>query len=284
MTRRDSIIRVLSGVVLTGAVLLLSPSCATKGFMRTLHEESMAKNREIESRLAALEATTAVIDSMTQEQYGLIRGTRAVVSNQSQNQQENLLSVSARLDNLYTLMNELNQKLQAIQLYGGLEAPPQQAAPSPGSPSDTTSSSGSDTSAGSPSYTPVTPSSVDPNEVYNSALKDLNEKDYDLAESRFMAFLIQFPRHELAGNAQYWLGEVDYGKQQYDLAISGFQKVIENYPKSEKVAAAMLKMGYAQIEVGKKNAGIATLRKLVKEHKGTQEAKLATAKLRKLGR
>ncbi len=283
MTRRDSITRVISGIVLTGAVMLLSPSCATKGFMRTLHEETMAKNREIESRLAAMESTVAVIDSMTQEQYRLIMGTRAIVGNQSQSQQDNLLSLSARLENIYTMMNELNQKLQAIQLYGGLEAPAPTSSDPYASSSDTTAGTAPSASGVSP-YSPVSPSSVDPNEVYNAALADLNNKNYDLAESRFMAFLIQFPRHELAGNAQYWLGEVDYAKKQYDLAISGFQKVIDNYPKSEKVPAAMLKMGFAQIEVGKKNTGVATLRKLVKEHKGTEEAKLATARLRKLGR
>lgn len=50
MKRRDSIFKAVSAIVLAGAIMALSPSCATKKFMLTLQEETMAKNREIESR------------------------------------------------------------------------------------------------------------------------------------------------------------------------------------------------------------------------------------------
>ncbi len=97
-----------------------------------------------------------------------------------------------------------------------------------------------------------------------------------------MAFLVQFPQHELAGNAQYWLGEVDYSQKKYELAISEFDKVIKNYPKSEKVPAALLKTAYANIELKKKPAATAILRQIIKEYKNSEEAKLARDRLRKL--
>lgn len=270
--------RVGMGVMLAGVALLLFQSCATKKDILALHAETTAQNKQVESRLAALERSVAALDSMTREQYRLMMGTRAIMGNQSQNQQDQIQSLSARLDNIYYLMRELNQKLQAIQLYGGLEAAP----PKTAARSDTAI-----TSSPTPqqSYNPITSTTnVDPKEVYNQALEDLNKSDYVLAENRFMAFLIQFPNHELAGNAQYWLGEVDYTQKKYALAITEFEKVIRNYPSSDKVPAALLKVAFAHIELGKQNTGITILRQIIKDYKDSAEAKLARDKLKKLGR
>jgi tol-pal system protein YbgF len=260
------------------AALLLCQSCATKKDILALHAETIAQNRQVESRLDGLERSVATLDSMTREQYRLMMGTRAIVGNQSQNQQDQIQSLSARLDNIYYLMKELNQKLQAIQLYGGVESAP----PKTASPSDSAKTT---SPALQQSYNPIaSTANVDPNEVYNQALDDLNKGNYDLAESRFMAFLIQFPHHELAGNAQYWLGEVDYTRKKYQLAITEFEKVVRNYPSSDKVPAALLKMAFAHIELGKTNTGITILRQITKDYKDSEEAKLARVKLKKLGR
>ncbi len=249
--------------------------------MRTLHEESMSKNMEIESRLGTLEQSVAKIDSIVGEQYRLIMGTRAIVGTQSQSQQNNILNISARLDNIYQMMNEMNQKLQAIQLYGGMEVPTPQTSSAAGAPGF--ASPGGEVAATQPSYAPIPPSSnVDPMEVYNAALADLKNGNYAIAESRFIAFLIQFPKHDMAGNAQYWLGEVDYAQKKFDLAIAEFEKVIKNYPKSEKVPAAMLKMAFAQAELGQKKTASATLQKLIKAYPKADEAKIARTKLREL--
>ncbi len=267
-------------IILAGMVAVTASSCATKKFMLTLHDETMTKDRDMESRLAHLERTVAHIDSMTNEQYGLLRGTRAVVSNQSKSQEDYILSISARLDNVNHLMNELNQKLQAIQLYGGVDSG---APKTPGAPGD--DGSGGASAAPSGSYNPIASSpSVDPKELYNTALSDLNNSDYENAEMRFMAFLIQFPKHELAANAQYWLGEVDYAQKKYDLAVTEFDKVIKNYPESEKISAALLKMAYAQIELGKKADARKNLNRIIKEYRKSEEYNPAREKLRRLGR
>lgn len=275
--RRGSLKKIISAVLLTGASMTLLSSCATKKFVQTLHEESMAKDGEIEARLMALdrlERSIAVLDSITREQNRLIMGTRAYVGTQTQSQYDNILSLSARLENITQMLNELNGKVEAIQLYGGVDTPGSSA----GGGADTSGTSAK------PVYSPVPAQSVDPRELYTAALADYNGQSYTLAESRFMAFLIQFPAHELAGNAQYWLGEIDYACKKYDLAVTEFQKLIDTYPASEKIPAAMLKMGYAQIELGQKNTGIAILKKLTKDFPTSDEAKLASTKLKKLGK
>lgn len=279
MAGRDSITRIAAWILLAGMVALSASSCATKKFILTLHDENMSKNREIESRLANLERSVAHIDSMANEQYGLLRGTRAVVSNQSKNQEDYILSISARLDNINHLMNDLSQKLQAIQLYGGMESSPSKT---PGAP-ETAPKNNTPSSSGS--YNPISASpSVDPKELYNTALTDFNDGDYDSAEMRFVAFLIQFPKNELAPNAQFWLGEVDFAQKKYDLAITEFDKVVKSYPESEKAPTALLKIADAQIELGKKGDAKKTLIRITKEYKNSDDAKKARDRLRKIGK
>lgn len=267
--------RIAAGILLAGMVAVSISSCATKKFILTLHEETMTKNREIESRLAYLERSVSHIDSMTNEQFGLLRGTRAVVSSQSKTQEDYILSISARLDNINHLMNDLSQKLQSIQMYGGMDS---SAPKSPNAPD-----SGSTQPSGS--YNPISSAlTVDPKVLYNDALADFNNNNYDTAEGRFITFLIQFPKHELAPNAQYWLGEVDYAQKKYDLAVAEFDKVVKNYPQSEKAPAALFKMALAQVGLGKKGDAKATLNRIIKEYKTSPEYKLARDQLRKIGR
>ena len=90
---------------------------------------------------------------------------------------------------------------------------------------------------------------------------------------------MQFPNHELAGNAQYWLGESVYGQGKYDLAISEFEKVIKKFKKSPKVPAAMLKIGFAQFEQGRNKNAIDTLNRLIKSYPKSEEADLARERL-----
>ncbi len=259
--------------------LVLFPSCATKKDILALHAESVAQNQQIENRLAVIDRSIAAVDSVAREQFKLINGMRAISGTQSQSQQNRMVSIEARLDNVYYLMKELNQKLQAIQLYGGIEAPTPRTATTP-SDSQGTSQPGP---ASSQQYSPLSnPQSADPKELYNVALADFNKGDYVLAESRFVAFLVQFPQHELAGNAQFWLGEIDYTQKKYEQAISEYDKVIKKYPQSPKIPAALLKTAYAQIELKNNKEATAILRKIIKDYKNTEEAKLAQTRLRKL--
>ncbi len=276
----STVTRIFNAVYsLAFAGIIVLSSCATKKDILTLHAESTAQNKQIENRLAVIDRSVATVDSLTRDQYKLINGMRAISGTQSQSQQDRMVSIEARLDNVYYLMKELNQKLQAIQLYGGVETPAPKSAPAQPDSLNT----GQPGQASTSQYTPLLNSqSADPKELYNVALADLNHGDFVLAESRFVAFLVQFPQHELAGNAQYWLGEVDYSQKKYELAISEFDKVIKNYPKSEKVPAALLKTAYANIELKKKPAATAILRQIIKEYKNSEEAKLARDRLRKL--
>ena len=79
MARRDSLKKVLMGLLLAGVVIFLFQSCATKKYVLALHNESMAQNREQESRLATLKTAVATLDSIAREQNKFLMGIRALV-------------------------------------------------------------------------------------------------------------------------------------------------------------------------------------------------------------
>ncbi|MFA6470435.1 MAG: tol-pal system protein YbgF [Candidatus Latescibacterota bacterium] len=262
-------------LLLGGVVIFLFQSCATKKYVLALHNESMEQNKRQESRLVTLQAAVATIDSLTQEQNKFLLGIRALVGTQSDSQHQNLSSLTAQMENINYQLNELNRTLKAIQLYGGVEPPPAKSA----APAD--SSKTGNSPSGQQPYSPLSPQDkVNPQEIYDNGMKDFQNKDYEMATNRFVAFLLQFPDHNLAGNAQFWLGESDYAQKKYDLAISDYEKVIKNYPESPKVPAAYLKMGFAQIENDNKKDGIAALRLLIKKFPKSEEAATARKKLR----
>jgi len=88
-------------------------------------------------------------------------------------------------------------------------------------------------------------------------------------------FLREHPKHELAPNALYWIGEAYYGEKEYENAILQFQDVIQKHAKHQKVPAAMLKQGMAFNALKDRKSARAILRRLTEEFPRSEEAKKA---------
>jgi len=114
---------------------------------------------------------------------------------------------------------------------------------------------------------------------YDSALALYNEKQYSEAMSGFKGFLEQYPKSDLADNAQFWIGECLMNQSQYEEAIVAYQEVIEKYAKGNKVPNAMLRQAIAFLEINDKKASKALLNQLIKKYPKSSEAKVAQKKL-----
>ena len=123
----------------------------------------------------------------------------------------------------------------------------------------------------------------DPVQVYQSAYRDYQRGNYDLAIAGFREFATKNPNSDLAGNAAYWIGESLYSQKKYREAIGQFDSVVTRYPKSDKVAGALLKKGYSYIALGERSQGIVQLQYVVHEHPSSPEAGLARQRLKSLG-
>jgi tol-pal system protein YbgF len=115
--------------------------------------------------------------------------------------------------------------------------------------------------------------------AYTRAFDALKSTDYAGAITRFRDFLRTYPQSQLAGNAQYWLGEAYYVTHDYDNAVVAFRAVGEQYPQSPKVPDALVKLGLTQIDQKKLIEARATLKQVVQRFPNTDAAKLATTRL-----
>jgi tol-pal system protein YbgF len=122
-----------------------------------------------------------------------------------------------------------------------------------------------------------------PDVLYNNALRDYNGGNTDLARQEFGDYIKNYPNTDLAGNAYFYLAELDYHAANYPQAIKGYDQVLQTFPDGTKAASAELKKGFALLETGQKDAGITALRHVVQRYPRTNEAIQAKDRLRKLG-
>jgi tol-pal system protein YbgF len=118
--------------------------------------------------------------------------------------------------------------------------------------------------------------------AYTHAFDALKTTDYASAIARFRDFLRSYPQSQLAGNAQYWLGEAYYVTHDYDNAAASFRAVGEQYPQSPKVPDALLKLGLTQIDQKKLTEARATLKQVGQRFPNSDAAKLAAARLQNI--
>ena len=114
-----------------------------------------------------------------------------------------------------------------------------------------------------------------PDALYLKGLDSLKLGEVAAAREQFTRFLDQHPKHELAANAHYWIGETYYSEKNYESAILAYQDVIKNYPGKEKVVAAMLKQALAFNEIKDAKSAKFVLKKLIEGFPKSEEAKKA---------
>lgn len=106
---------------------------------------------------------------------------------------------------------------------------------------------------------------MDVKEIYQTGLEALKTNDTKLAEDSFNRILTKFPNDKLAGNAQYWLGEVYYGRKDFAKAAVAFAKGYQKYKSGPKGADSILKLGLSMRELKKNEEACVAFTSLPKE-------------------
>jgi tol-pal system protein YbgF len=230
------------------------------GVMRNLVEQSTDTMNKLNGTMSDLQKSLA--------QQHNDSGTRTdQLSGQIQ-------ALNDSVDELKARLNKMSQQLDAMQAAGqNLNTAPA-GSTAPGTPGAT----------GAPSAGGVPQASAPPPDVlYNNALRDYNSANYQLAAQEFGDYTKYYPTTDLAGNAQFYLADIEYRQGNYEQAVKDYDKVLEMYPGGNKAQAAQLKKGYALLELGQRSAGIKELNSLVQRYPRTIEAQQARDRLRKLG-
>ena len=122
-------------------------------------------------------------------------------------------------------------------------------------------------------------------ELYQDGLNALQNSDYALADQNFNSILKRYPDDALAGNAQYWLGEVYYAKKDWQRAAIAFAKGLEKYKNGPKGADSLLKLGMSMKELKKTAEACQSFTSLKSEFPKAEASILnkAAAEAKKLG-
>ena len=112
-----------------------------------------------------------------------------------------------------------------------------------------------------------------PEQVYESAYDQYTNRQFGEAEAGFRLFLSRHRDHELAGNAQYWLGETYYVQGKYKDAARNFLAGFQTYPKSARAANALLKLGMSLNKLGQKEQACGAFAEVPKKYPAAADAR-----------
>ena len=208
-----------------------------------------------------------------------------------------LTTLSARVDDLATRVDSLTRRVTAAPAPAP-SRPPVAATPPTPTPAPTPP-----VPAPAPAAPPLpqvgarpSTGALQPQDVYQAAYIDFSKGSYALAIAGFREFLRRYPDHELADNAQYWIGEAhfsvarthanagqsDKATQELERAVQEFRKVVANYPRGDKAPTALYKEALALVELKEPALAQARLQYLIENFPQAEETPLARERLTSL--
>jgi tol-pal system protein YbgF len=280
---------------------------ATQQDLLQLRQEMAAAQQSAQRARVDADAIAAQVDKRVREQTSERDRQVATLNRQIDSLNDTVTTLSGKVD-------ELNAKLDAVnrQLRGA--APPAGAAGASGTAAATTSrppaaspqsgaagappGSGGGQTPGAVAVAPSRPTTgaLQPQDIYQAAYIDFSKGSYSLAIAGFREFLRRYPDHELAGSAQYWIGEAylslargfsdasqnDKASESLEQAVQEFKKVQANYPRADKVPTALYKEALALIDLKQPALAQARLQYLVDNFPRAEETSLARERLNTL--
>jgi tol-pal system protein YbgF len=227
----------------------------------------------------ANQMTTAVtaLQQKLNSQNEAAGGKLDTVSGQVQSLNDSVDELKARIAKLDKSVQDLQTQLQNMQ------APPAQAQPGVTQPG-ATPGTGPMPGASGPSGTAPSAQQAPPlQETLQAGVRDFNAGRYDVALGEFQSVVQFYPLDDLAGTAQFYLGEIAYQQKDYATAIKEYNAVLEGFSGNSKAPAAQMRKGFALLAENKRDEGIHELRSLILRHPQTPEAQQARTKLRGMG-
>jgi tol-pal system protein YbgF len=176
--------------------------------------------------------------------------------------------LKSRVSKLQESLNQIQTQLQNSQPAAGSQAAPQGGGGQPGP--------GAQAAPGGNAAPPL-------EDTFQAGVRDFNSAKYNVAQGEFQDIVQYYPNDDLAGQAQFYLGEIAYRQQDYGNAVKSYNAVLEGFPTSNKAPAAQLHKGLSLLAQNKRNPGIEELRALIRKHPQTPEAAQARTKLNGMG-
>jgi TolA-binding protein len=209
------------------------------------------------------------------------------ISGQVQSLNDSLDELKARMGRMEKALGDIQASQQSTNaLLGNLpgNVPPGGTTPAP-APIANNTTPGGKPAPGTPlsslpdSVQPSAPAGPSAGDLYRTAYGDYMSGKTNLSASEFQELIKAFPDDNLAGNAFYYLGEMDLRGGKPSSAIKDYDRVLEHYPDNSKIPAAHLHKGDALVAMHQNEAGIREYRALIQRFPNSPEAAQARAKI-----
>ena len=124
---------------------------------------------------------------------------------------------------------------------------------------------------------PAPKASGNPDQEYAAALATYRAREHGQAVLDFVDFIAKYPKHPLAGNAQYWIGEAYWAQRDYRQALVEFEKVFEHGPA--KTPDALLKIGLCHLRLNDVSRAQKAWQRVVNDYPKSEPAAMARSLL-----
>ena len=241
---------------------LQQSNAASMGVIQHLVEQTADNVNKMSATMNALDQTVRAQNEATATK---VDG----VSSQVQSLNDSVDELKTRVANLNKAFQDMQTQAQNLnaqqQQQPGSQVPGQPGAPTPAPAA------------------PAAPQAPPVGDLYQGGLRDYNSARYDVASSEFSDVLKYYPQDPLAGNAQFYIGEIAYRQGNYAAAIKAYDQASEQYSGNAKIPAAQLRKGESLLALSQRDAAIRELRSLIQRYPQTPEAQQARSRLNALG-
>jgi tol-pal system protein YbgF len=241
--------------------------------VQTLRNEQARKDsamlRALEELMVSLrhqnDSLRALSDRLTRT-HGDVRG--------------DLFQINQQLLQVQELTGQSQRRLQ--ELRSSLEARQQEAAPVTPAPVTPPGAARDSAPAAAPGAQPSGPpaGSPGPNQLFQSSLDQLRRGSPGSARRGFEELLRLYPTSDLAGEAQFYLGESFAAEGNLGAADTAYATVVTKYAQSPRAPTALYKRALLLQQRGNVALARTALNDLVRRYPRSDEAQLARERLR----
>ena len=237
--------------------------------VQQLQEQMTAMQRGFDERMGVMKNLVETNTDAVNKAVVALNGLQTTLAKQQGDSGSKIDQLSGQIQSLNDTLDELKARLAKVskQLEDMQSAQQSQAAQT----------------ATQQAQQQAMASAPPPDVLYNNGVRDYNGANNDLATQEFSDYIKFYPNTDLAGNAYFYLGEIQFRQGNYQAAAQSYDQVLQNFPSGNKAASAQLKKGFALIELGKQDDGVGELRHVIQRYPHAPEALQARDRLRKLG-
>ena len=278
---------VVSACCAIGVAVLLGGCSGVAEVTGTATQQDLMQIRADVTQLQmAMQRARADLDKQSTGVDARVNEQAAQSQRQANDLARRLEALSTSVTSLSGKVDELASRVEALSRRAAAPATPPPSAPRaapPTAPAPAPPGTGSRPATGA----------IQPQDVYQTAYIDYSKGSYPLAIAGFKEFLRRYPDHDLADNAQYWVGEAhfsvarghmnanqaDKAKEELERAVQEFRKVIANYPRGDKAPTALYKEALALVELKQPALAQSRLQYLIDNFPQAEEVPLARERL-----